>query len=109
LLGQFRQVFPVQIIIAKELDLRMSSSYGPGRYDNVYEEKGIDYPIGYVRFTENRNMQSFIDLLAEKKLNIDKLVTHTFNLEEAPKAYDIILKKNEPIVELFSDMIRIPN
>ena len=52
----------------KELDLRMSSSYGPGRYDPDYEEKGIDYPVGYVRWTENRNMQAFIDLLAAGRL-----------------------------------------
>ena len=79
----------------KELDLRMSSSYGPGRYDTNYEEKGIDYPIGYVRFTENRNMQSFIDLLADNKLNIDKIITHQFSLFDAPKAYDMILEKKE--------------
>ena len=48
----------------KELDLRMSCSYGPGRYDTNYEEKGIDYPAGYVRWTENRNMKAFIDLLS---------------------------------------------
>jgi len=79
----------------KELDLRMSSSYGPGRYDANYEEKGIDYPIGYVRFTENRNMQSFIDLLADNKLNIDKIITHQFSLFDAPKAYNVILEKKE--------------
>ncbi len=82
----------------KELDLRMSSSYGPGRYDVNYEEKGIDYPIGYVRFTENRNMQSFIDLLAEKKLNIDSLITHVFDLQNANQAYNLILSKQEPFV-----------
>jgi len=79
----------------KELDLRMSSSYGPGRYDSNYEEKGIDYPIGYVRWTENRNMQSFIALLATNRLNIESLITHTFDLENAPEAYDIILSKQE--------------
>lgn len=82
----------------KELDLRMSSSYGPGRYDANYEEKGIDYPIGYVRFTENRNMQSFIDLLAAKKLDIDNLITHTFLLEDSPDAYDLILSKKEHVI-----------
>ncbi|NHZ84753.1 MAG: Gfo/Idh/MocA family oxidoreductase [Planctomycetia bacterium] len=79
----------------KELDLRMSTSYGPGRYDPIYEEKGIDYPIGYVRFTENRNMQTFIDLLESKKINIDYLITHEFELLEAPKAYKMILDKSE--------------
>jgi len=79
----------------KELDLRMSSSYGPGRSDINYEEKGQDYPIGYVRWTENRNMQSYIDLLSAKRLDISKLISHVFELEEAPKAYDMILEKNE--------------
>ena len=80
----------------KELDLRMSSSYGPGRSDMSYEEKGVDYPIGYVRWTENRNMNSFIDLLSSDRLNIQSLISHTFTLNEAPKAYDMILARNEP-------------
>ncbi|MBK7712572.1 MAG: Gfo/Idh/MocA family oxidoreductase [Bacteroidales bacterium] len=79
----------------KELELRMSSSYGPGRYDADYEEKGIDYPIGYVRWTENRNMQTFVDLLAAGRLNIDKLISHIFDLENATEAYNLILEKRE--------------
>ena len=79
----------------KELDLRMSMSYGPGRGDIDYEEKGIDYPIGYVRWTENRNMESYIDLLESGSLNIDALISHRYTLEEAPQAYDMILGKNE--------------
>lgn len=79
----------------KELDLRMSCSYGPGRYDPVYEEKGIDYPAGLVRWTENRNMQAFVDLLTSGKLNIDKLISHIFPLEKVPEAYDMILLKNQ--------------
>ncbi len=80
----------------KELDLRMSSSYGPGRYDSSYEEKGIDYPIGYVRWTENRNMQSFINLLSTNRLDISSLISHSFSLFDAPKAYDMILERSEP-------------
>lgn len=80
----------------KELELRMSSSYGPGRYDPDYEEKGKDYPIAYVRWTENRNMQAFINLLEQKKLDISKLITHVFELEKAPKAYQMILERSEP-------------
>ena len=79
----------------KELDLRMSSSYGPGRYDINYEEKGIDYPVGYVRWTENRNMQAYIDLLSQGKLDIDKIITHVFPLVNAPEAYNLILDKSE--------------
>lgn len=79
----------------KELDLRMSMSYGPGRQDPNYEEKGQDYPIGYVRWTENRNMQSFIDLVSDGKLNIENLISHSYSLEKAPEAYDMILSRSE--------------
>ncbi len=79
----------------KELDLRMSSSYGPGRYDPSYEEKGIDYPIGYVRFTENRNMQTFIDLLESKKIDVNPLISHRFDLYNAKDAYDLVLDKEK--------------
>ena len=82
----------------KELDLRMSSSYGPGRYDNNYEEKGLDYPIGYVRWTENRNMQAFAALLAEGKIEMQPLLTHQYAFEQAPEAYQLILDKSEPFV-----------
>lgn len=80
----------------KELDLRMSCSYGAGRYDINYEEKGIDYPVGYVRWTENRNMQSFQELVASGRIDLDYLTTHRFELDEAPAAYDMIMTKNEP-------------
>ena len=80
----------------KELDLRMSTSYGPGRYDKTYEEEGIDYPVGYVRWTENRNMESFIEMLSTGKLDVSKLITHKFLLHDASQAYDMILKKEEP-------------
>lgn len=79
----------------KELDLLMSTSYGPGRYDSDYEEKGKDYPIGYVRFTENRNMQTFIDLLESNRLDLDYLIMHEFDLLNAPNAYKMILDKSE--------------
>jgi polar amino acid transport system substrate-binding protein len=79
----------------KELDLRMSSSYGPGRYDREYEEEGVDYPYAYVRWTENRNMQAFVELLSEGKLKLQELLSHTFPFSEAPKAYDLILQKSE--------------
>jgi len=82
----------------KELDLRMSCSYGPGRYDKNYEEKGLDYPIEYVRWTENRNMETYIDLLDNNKLVLDPLITHVFEFEDSKKAYDMILGKTEPFV-----------
>lgn len=79
----------------KELELRMSCSYGPGRYDERYEQKGIDYPIGYVRWTENRNMAAFVQLLADGKLNLAPLITHRFAIEQAAQAYELILKRQE--------------
>ena len=59
----------------KELELRVSRSYGPGRYDREYEERGLDYPIGYVRWTERRNMAAFLDLVASRKVHVADLVT----------------------------------
>lgn len=79
----------------KELDLRMSTSYGPGRYDNDYEQKGNDYPIGYVRWTENRNMQAFVSLIEEEKINLDQLISHQFNFEKAEEAYQLIVDRSE--------------
>jgi polar amino acid transport system substrate-binding protein len=79
----------------KELDLRMSCSYGPGRYDDNYENKGYDYPIGYVRFTENRNMQTFVDLLSNSKIKMSNIITHEFAFENAEKAYKMILERQE--------------
>lgn len=82
----------------KELELRMSCSYGPGRYDINYEEKGIDYPVGYVRWTEKRNMQAFQELIYTGKINIDYLTTHVFKLEQAPSAYNMIVERKEPFL-----------
>ena len=74
----------------KELDFRVSRSYGPGRYDAAFEQKGRDYPIGYVRWSETRNMEAFLHLLAEGKLNLNPLITHAFAIEKATEAYDLI-------------------
>lgn len=80
----------------KELELKMSCSYGPGRYDMDYEENGLDYPVAYVRWTEKRNMEAFQQLLYSKKINLDYLTTHRFKFEDAPKAYDIVVNHTEP-------------
>ena len=77
----------------KEIDIRMSCSYGPGRYDVDYEENGQDYPYAYVRWTEQRNMESFLDLIARKYINLKPLTTHVIDIDDAEKAYDIILGK----------------
>jgi polar amino acid transport system substrate-binding protein len=79
----------------KELELRMSCSYGPGRYDLDYEEKGHDYPPAYVRWTENRNMQAFQELIRTGRIDLEYLTTHEFSLNEAPKAYDMIVQRSE--------------
>jgi predicted dehydrogenase/threonine dehydrogenase-like Zn-dependent dehydrogenase len=77
----------------KELDFRVSRSYGPGRYDAAYEQKGHDYPIGYVRWTETRNMEAFLELLTDGKLDLKSLITHRFSIERALGAYDLITGK----------------
>ena len=74
----------------KELDFRISRSYGPGRYDAAYEQKGRDYPIGHVRWTETRNLEAFLQFIAGGKLNLPSLITHRFPMEQATRAYDLI-------------------
>lgn len=74
----------------KELEITISCSYGPGRYDPSYEEEGQDYPPGYVRWTENRNMEAILDLIAAGSLNVAKIITHRFDVTEAPAAYDLV-------------------
>jgi len=83
---------PRNIYYEKELDLRISRSYGPGRYDPNYEEKGIDYPIGYVRWTEKRNMEEFLRLVSIGRVDVKPMITHVFKIEDALKAYELILK-----------------
>ncbi len=77
----------------KELDFRISRSYGPGRYDAAFEQKGRDYPLGYVRWTETRNMEAFVQLLADGKINVGALITHRFPIEQIQSAYDLITGK----------------
>ena len=74
----------------RELTFRISMSYGPGRYDPEYEERGHDYPFGYVRWTEGRNIEAFLDLLAEGRVNVEPLISHRFNLAESERAYQLI-------------------
>lgn len=74
----------------KELTFQVSSSYGPGRYDPNYEEKGQDYPVGFVRWTEQRNFEAVLDMMMSGSLNVKKLISHRFDILEAKKAYDIV-------------------
>lgn len=74
----------------KELSFQVSCSYGPGRYDPSFEEQGNDYPIGYVRWTEQRNFEAVLDLMSGGQLDVSSLLTHRFAFTEAPKAYDLL-------------------
>jgi len=94
LIGRSKIAFDDEIFYRKELTLLSSRSYGPGRYDPEYEEKGQDYPIGYIRWTENRNMQEVLRLLEKGLLKIKPLITHRFKIDEAPKAYQMIMKRS---------------
>ena len=90
---------PRQAFYDKELELRLSRSYGPGRYDAAYEERGQDYPIGYVRWTENRNMEAFLDMVAAGKVRLDPLITHRYPIDDAPDAYDLLTgETGEPTI-----------
>ena len=82
----------------KELDLRMSMSYGPGRYDPDFEERGFDYPIAHVRWTEQRNLEAFLELVADRRLALAPLVTHRFEIGEALDAYGLISSGREPFL-----------
>jgi predicted dehydrogenase/threonine dehydrogenase-like Zn-dependent dehydrogenase len=75
---------------SRELKLVISMSYGPGRYDPEYEERGHDYPLPYVRWTEKRNIESFLELIGERKINVERLTTHRFPITEADRAYQLI-------------------
>ena len=75
------------VFYRKEIDLLMSTSYGPGRYDPAYEVEGRDYPFGYVRWTQNRNMQAYLELIANGSLNIDALIDRVITVDEAPAGY----------------------
>ncbi|MCE4538156.1 bi-domain-containing oxidoreductase [Pelomonas sp. P7] len=74
----------------KELTFQVSCSYGPGRYDSNYEEKGQDYPFGYVRWTEQRNFEAVLDMLSTRQLDVSRLVTHRFDVDMATAAYDVV-------------------
>jgi len=86
---------PRKIYYEKELSFINSRSYGPGRYDPAYEEAGLDYPLGYVRWTEGRNLEAFVELLASGRLDVKPLITHRFPIDQAPQAYQMITGKGQ--------------
>jgi predicted dehydrogenase/threonine dehydrogenase-like Zn-dependent dehydrogenase len=88
---------PRKIYYTKELSFINSRSYGPGRYDPAYEEVGNDYPIGYIRWTEGRNLEAFVKLLAEGRVDVKPLITHRFPIDTAPAAYELITGKTNQL------------
>ena len=90
-------------IYVKELDFFISTSYGPGRYDQSYEDRGLDYPVSYVRWTENRNMAEYLRMVSEGQINVKNLISVIYALDEAPKAYEELRQSvNKPLVALLS-------
>ena len=90
IVGDVRLELPRAPFYEKELELRLSRSYGPGRYDPDYELHGLDYPIGQVRWTEQRNMEAFLSLVAQRKLRPSELVTHRLPFSEAERAFELL-------------------
>ena len=82
----------------KELQFSVSKAAGPGSIAPLYEAKGFDYPIAYVRWTERRNLAAFLDLIAQGRVRVDRLITHRFPIQDALQAYDLILKNREPYI-----------
>lgn len=98
-IGAFGLNMPRKPYYDKELTFMVSRSYGPGRYDPLYEEQGHDYPAGYIRWTEGRNLQAFLDLQGKKLLDVHPLISHRFDISEAVRAYDLITGKlGEPFL-----------
>jgi predicted dehydrogenase/threonine dehydrogenase-like Zn-dependent dehydrogenase len=96
-LGLVNLDIPRRIFFEKEIRLEVSRAYGPGAYDPEYERKGHDYPFGYVRWTQGRNLSAFIDLLAERKVAVQPLITHRFTLDQVTDAYQVALgERSEP-------------
>lgn len=84
---------PRHLLYRKEIDFLVARSYGPGRYDENYEKKGLDYPVAEIRWTEKRNMEEFLRLISERKLDIKSLITHVFSFEKVAAAYEAIIEK----------------
>jgi predicted dehydrogenase/threonine dehydrogenase-like Zn-dependent dehydrogenase len=96
-------------IYLKELDFKISTSYGPGRYDEVFEEKGLSYPIEHVRWTETRNMDAYLNLIGNNKINLGLIKSSVFPVEEAKNAYDSLNQSSPPLITLFKYSDNISN
>jgi len=95
IVGELPLEVPRAVYYEKELDVRLSRSYGPGRYDRSYEERGVDYPIGYVRWTEQHNMEAFLHALEAKQVSVARLITHRVPLRDAARAYELVASPHE--------------
>lgn len=106
MVGSTGMTIPREDYYLKELSFTLSRSYGPGRYDRGYEEEGNDYPLDYVRFTEQRNMRAFLELIQKGSVDPAKLTTHRFPVEEAPAAYALL---NDPTVDRVGILLTYAN
>jgi predicted dehydrogenase/threonine dehydrogenase-like Zn-dependent dehydrogenase len=84
----------------REISLRFARSYGPGRYDASYEAWGVDYPVGQVRWTEGRNFEAVLDLMAAGRFKVADLVTHRYDIDDAPKAYELMGRQDDPYLAI---------
>jgi len=103
--GAVDLAFPWYEMYRKEIQLLMARAYGPGSYDPLYELQGQDYPLPYVRWTENRNMKEFLRLVSTGRVQVAPLVTHEFALDDAPKAYETIM---DPSASSLAVLLRYP-
>ena len=106
--GAIQMEFPWPEMYIKEIKLLMARAYGPGSYDPSYEKQGRDYPFGYVRWTENRNMEEFLRLIGQKQINVKPLITHRFPLEQGADAYKEILKEGSTSLAVVLDYPETP-
>lgn len=107
--GAVGTAFPRELYYRKEIELRLSRSYGPGRYDPAYEEHGNDYPIGYVRWTEQRNMAEFLRLLADGLVDVAALTTHRFPIDRSAEAYAVVTGKADAGTRPVGVVLDYPN
>ncbi|GAA0606072.1 Gfo/Idh/MocA family oxidoreductase [Kribbella sandramycini] len=107
-IGKTKLDLPWNAYYDKELDLRFSRSYGPGRYDDRYELQGIDYPAGYVRWTERRNLECFVDLIAREQIDIGSLIAATFPIADATDAYSKLSTGSVPGVGFLFEYPDVP-
>ncbi len=97
LIGVTGMKFKRDLFYKKELTFQVSCSYGPGRYDKNYENKQMDYPIGFVRWTEKRNFEAILNAIANGQINTNKLISHKFSIDQSPEAYKLLSKKSETL------------